>query len=269
MDDDIDVEMFLLKASDRCPLEALDLISQLPDDGLPVESIVLYAKFNAMRHLATDRLYTNCQQVDLMKLHEVESLFGPDEIQWACQALGAIAELEGNDPEFLVEHDFVEGLIDQVGMPLDRVRPGQVQELLGWTKLGFFGHERILVAAPLLDDMPDALVRTALMTRIEVPDRVTAAIAVYIDDDAKSRSVDSCFCEGTPLRKRWLVTFMWGTCVSTKLAASNTHRKRDRPCRRLAAPSRGSSHPSRRIATSSMLAQDERKASFRSLSLAR
>jgi hypothetical protein len=64
-------------------------------------------------------------------------------------ALQEIREMEKIDPKalkvFVTENELGGAKVDAIAMVLERCRPGRVQELLGKTKLFYFGHSRIFV----------------------------------------------------------------------------------------------------------------------------
>jgi len=108
---------------------------------------------------------------------------GRAEIDLAARALSEIAEIELVEPDFFDDEE-ANTVANAVCFVIERKRPASVQKGLGWTRLGFFGPNRLLVVAhenPIteqLKDVPASAMGTMLMTRFSCAPMVRLAVAV-------------------------------------------------------------------------------------------
>lgn len=65
------------------------------------------------------------------------------QLQHGERALREIAEIEREDQDYFMDADVKENILDAVCHLMERARPGIVQQILGWTKLDYFGSGRV------------------------------------------------------------------------------------------------------------------------------
>lgn len=174
----------LLRLSDSDPVEALDWISRLTGSNLPHEPVILFARFNALRHLATDRLVNaGLTSPGSGTSEEVVRLFDADEVSFAEHALRTVAELEAIQPSYFSSRDFLEEKVDIVASALERVKPGASQGLMGWSKVAYFGFDRIRFLPGTTETVPNHVLAGLLKTRFRVPEPVRQAIVLTVVPD--------------------------------------------------------------------------------------
>ncbi len=103
------------------------------------------------------------------------------------RALLEIAEIEREDKEFFVSRlAFEEQLVDNVCVLSDRLEPGIVQKTLGWTKLLYFGVDRLgYMSSEIVGDgravrnMPRESYGKILRVRFRVPKAMRSANSLF------------------------------------------------------------------------------------------
>jgi hypothetical protein len=76
-------------------------------------------------------------------LDEVARGLSPHKLEGGIKALHLIAEIEREEPNYFCDGEVKECILDAVCHLMERARPGIVQQTLGWTKLDYFGAERV------------------------------------------------------------------------------------------------------------------------------
>jgi hypothetical protein len=82
----------------------------------------------------------NCLKINNTKTSELCSYFNNKQLDFLELALLEIRETEDVDPGFIKS---IENHVDGIASVLERCRPGRVQEIIGNTKMQYFGVERI------------------------------------------------------------------------------------------------------------------------------
>jgi hypothetical protein len=201
-DDDDDVVRELLVTCDRAPAEGLAWIDRL-DEDLRSKPMIMFARFIALRHLAINGFYRNgTAEFGSLSVDALTPVMDATHRGYAEQALAQVAALEACDPTYIPnlgdpDDRFGERMVDDVCIVVDRLRPGRVQQVLGWTKLHFFGSERLGELPGVFDDTDTQMIRAALRTRCRPPLIVRSAISYSKGEDGYGRRyVDAYLMEG-------------------------------------------------------------------------
>ncbi len=174
-DGDDDPVRELLALSDSDPAEALDWISRLSPDLL-ARPVILFSRFNALRHLAANRLAAaGITSVSPAMADIVRGYFGEEEEGYARSALSTIRELEAIDPDYVASRDFVQAMVEQLASVLELYAPGWSQRTLGWTTMNCFASG-VRIHDVVKRSMPEDLVRSAMKRRFRIDDIVTSAL---------------------------------------------------------------------------------------------
>jgi hypothetical protein len=114
---------------------------------------------------------------------ELRQQITPESGKYVVQALKQISELERLHPGYIAsigapDDRFGESSMDDVCIVVERLFPGKIQEVLGWTKIFYFGIDRIGFVPGLKDQIPHALLMTLLKTRFQAGEIVRSAVAI-------------------------------------------------------------------------------------------
>jgi hypothetical protein len=181
-DDSDDIVRELLAASESDPSNALEWISRLGSEALS-EPVILFARYNALRHLAGDRLAAaGFKSISLGAAQEIRKYFGQAEEAHARAALSTIADLEMIRPDYVKSRDFLQVQVDQLAILLDLFDPGASQRILGWTKMARF-LSGIRFVGDLKSQVPPGLLQAALQRRFSVDEIVTAGLGAFTSTD--------------------------------------------------------------------------------------
>jgi hypothetical protein len=171
----------LLDISQRSPHEALAWIDRLSSE-LRSKSTICFARFMALRTLALENLIgsVNLTGVDTNELRQYMS---PESGKYLVQALRQISELEQLHPGYIAslgapDDRFGESSMDDVCIIVERLFPGKIYEVLGWTKIFYFGIDRIGFLSGLKEKIPHELLITLLKTRFDAGEIVRSALAI-------------------------------------------------------------------------------------------
>lgn len=97
-------------------------------------------------------------------------------------AVQQITEIERLYPKYIESLDdddgvqFAEQAVDDVCMLVERLLPGKIQNLLGWTKLAYFGGDRLAVHKDVRKKDPS--LKPMLRTRIAADEQFTSAVCI-------------------------------------------------------------------------------------------
>jgi hypothetical protein len=173
----------ILRGSQEEPEKVLAFV-----EGLSLElrnkAVIGFARFMALRVLALgDFLGTN--ELSTAAGDELLGRMDQKSMRYAVLALEQVSELERLHPgyiESLVEDGvrFAEEAVDDVCTLVERLLPGKIQELLGWTKLTYFGVDRLAVHREV--SRKDPTLRPMLRTRIKATDKFTSAVCIEYSD---------------------------------------------------------------------------------------
>ena len=119
-----------------------------------------------------------------------------EELNYLERALSEIRQIEDVDPEFLgkigTEEDRIgENELEMIANILERDRPGRVQEILGKTKLSYFGVDRVKVL-PTIEQLPPGELRPFTDIFFSLDSIVKSAVLVLLDRDARGRKYIMC-----------------------------------------------------------------------------
>ena len=130
-----------------------------------------------------------------------------EQLDYLELALQEIREIERDHPRFMksIEPMWVESKVDAIAISLERCRPGRVQQILGKTKLLYFGYKRIMrlpeetVMGNRVEDLPledrTFLVKTFFSSRCIVK----SALPTQYGEDPRGRKYIHCMLfERTP-----------------------------------------------------------------------
>lgn len=170
----------LLDISQRSPHEALAWIDRLSFE-LQSKATIGFARFMALRALALKDLggSINLTGVDTSELRQYMS---PESGRYLVQALRQISELEQLHPGYIAslgapDDRFGEASMDDVCIVVERLFPGKIYEVLGWTKIFYFGIDRIGFLGGLKEQIPHDLLIRLLKTRFDAGEIVRSALA--------------------------------------------------------------------------------------------
>jgi hypothetical protein len=166
----------LLAASESDPEEALHRISGLDSEWL-AKPVILFSQFNALKNLAGRRLVAaGIKSISPEIAADIESYFGPYELNLARRALIALSQMEAVSPTYLARREFIYDIVDALVPIVEIVDPGAAQRILGWTKIGYFGPGCVRFYGKLMHEIPQDLQRKILQRRLRIDDIVTVAI---------------------------------------------------------------------------------------------
>jgi len=175
MNDNDDAVSDLIRLCEESPLDGLNAIAMF-DDELAQKPVILFAKFTAQRRLALARFFSHGHTgYENLSREELHKTFTSAELEQAHAALVTVAAIERIDPNYLPAlntggDQWALSSIDSVAIPLERLRPGSVQQILGWTKPNYLGTDRIGFVPGLLDAAPPELLRKVLNGRVSSPE---------------------------------------------------------------------------------------------------
>ncbi|MBV5273971.1 MAG: hypothetical protein JZU52_10110, partial [Lamprocystis purpurea] len=182
-----------LMTCDRSPSEGLAWLSRL-DEGLQSKPEIMFGRFIALRHLALDEnfLSKGSPNIGSVTSAEIEQKMTSEQISFAEQALVQVAKIEAVDPSYIREMfsdnvHYGELMVDDICTIMERLDPGKVQRVLGWTKLHYFANERVGFTPKLFDDSDHEFLRNAIRQRIRPAKIVLSALSYKKGKDDNNR----------------------------------------------------------------------------------
>jgi hypothetical protein len=171
----------LLDTCQREPHEGLAWIDRLSPE-LRGKATICFARFIALRTLGLGNVMGSVNLTGV-ETDELRRYLTPQSGKYIVQALQQISELEHLHPGYIAsigapDDRFGESSMDDVCIVVERLFPGKVQEILGWTKIFYFGIDRIGFVPGLKDQIPHDLLMTLLRARFETSDIVRSAVAI-------------------------------------------------------------------------------------------
>lgn len=137
--------------------------------------------------------------VGVAKPEELRSYINDENLNYLELALSEIKQMEEIDPSAPEElGERWEEQIDAMACILERCRPGRVQQILGKTKLNYFGVDRIHTVPHITDEeklSPEEL-RPFLQTSFSFPSIIKSALVYYTGKDVKGRKYILCWLFG-------------------------------------------------------------------------
>jgi hypothetical protein len=152
-DNSDDIVRELLRTCENEPREGLALIDSF-DDELRYVRQFMFFRFIALRKLALRGIFANSLNTDdivRLDIEQLRALVTAEELELSVEALREVREIERRHPNWIQgvrdsnnrEDPFASRMVDDVCMVLERLRPAQVGTVLGWTKLKYFGTDRV------------------------------------------------------------------------------------------------------------------------------
>ncbi len=182
----------LLVTCDRSPHEGLEWIDRL-DTDLRSRPPIMFARFTALRHLALDGFFgEGAPNLGSVTADEIRRIMTAEKLAYAEQALAQVAKIDAAEPEYIDnlgdEGDkFASRMVDDICIVIERLQPGKVQDVLGWTKLHYFGSERLGKVPTVFDERDDGLISGAIRTRIYPPQTARSALSYKKGEDNRNR----------------------------------------------------------------------------------
>jgi hypothetical protein len=203
-DNSDDIVRELLRTCENEPREGLALIDSF-DDELRYVRQFMFFRFIALRKLALRGIFANSLNTDdivRLDIEQLRALVTAEELELSVEALREVREIERRHPNWIQgvrdsnnrEDPFASRMVDDVCMVLERLRPAQVGTVLGWTKLKYFGTDRVGILNEINENAPRAA-PAALMS---------AALEVRIPFDQPFRSAMAVTWRHLPTRGRYL-----------------------------------------------------------------
>jgi hypothetical protein len=121
---------------------------------------------------------------------QARELVGEEDADQLELALREVTAIERNDPEFIARVGF-QNVVDSFAAILERCRPGRVQEILGKTKLSYFGISRIKVSGGVAH-LPPISLRPYTTVYVRFPWTVRSVFVIAHRDDASGTSCLMC-----------------------------------------------------------------------------
>jgi hypothetical protein len=179
----------LLTTCDRAPQEGLAWIDHL-DDDLKAKPMIMFARFIALRHLAIDGFFADGPtELGGARAETIANVMDAQNRAHATQALAQVADIETLHPDYIgalgdPDDRFGERMVDDICIVNERLVAGSIQRTLGWTRLHFFGGER-------LGELPgvpeDPFTSVAIRMKLCPPQIARSAIRVVGSTDGLGR----------------------------------------------------------------------------------
>ena len=195
-------EEALHKIFERCesdPDAGLEFIKKAISENPDLESYVFlkFCKARAYQIKGVRPLQDNPGvNVGIAGLEELRSYINDENLNYLELALSEFRQIEDTDPGFL-NNLWTKGPNHEDAMAniLERCRPGRVQQILGKTKLNYFGVDRISTVPHLTDaeKLPPEELRPFLQIPFSFPSIVKSALVFETDRDAKGRKYILCW----------------------------------------------------------------------------
>lgn len=192
----------IAKMAEENPDAALDFIREIfykypefeTDEG--IGPVLKFSKARAYQYKGLKPLIEKkLTKIATIETEELRSYFTNKNLDYLEMALSEIKQAEDIDPEFIKT---MQNHTDGIASVLERCRPGRVQQILGKTKLNYFGTDRINVIPHLTDEekLPPDKLRPFLDIPFKFISIVKSALLYYTGVDAKGRKFVSCMLFG-------------------------------------------------------------------------
>jgi len=135
-------------------------------------------------------------KVGIAKSNELRLYLSEENLNYIELALSEVKKIEELDPEILrIWGEEGEEQIDAMACILERCRPGRVQQILGRTKLAYFGTDRVMIV-PDENILPPEKLKPFLYIPFAFPSIVKSALILRLGRDTKSREFIECMLFG-------------------------------------------------------------------------
>lgn len=188
----------LLDTCQRDPHQGLAWIDAMSPE-LRSRRTISFARFVALTTLALEEV-TGAVNLAGVEPYALRRLMTKESIKYVVQALQQVSEIERLHPGYIASlgtpgDRFAESSMDDICIVVDRLIPGTVQEMLGWTKIFYFGIDRIGFVPGVKDQIPHSLLTTLLKTRFAIPEICRSAVAIACGTErTRLRYVDFYLC---------------------------------------------------------------------------
>lgn len=182
-------EHSLCEVADTNPDLALEFIEKTIEDNPEAASelYVMTCKVIAFKAKGIQPLReSQFTRVDVAEPEELRGYLQEGHLDWLELALNEISGIEKLDSE----KEYMKVLapdIDCVACIVEKCRPGRVQEMLGWTKLWYFGLSRIKPTDYVKQGIPIRKVNEFLKVPFSFPRIVKSAVAYDFGTDERER----------------------------------------------------------------------------------
>lgn len=181
----------LLKTCQESPSEGLRWIDEYEqeDADLRENPDLMFCRFVALRTLALEDVFgLSVLSLAAMDEEEMSNHISTEQMAYAGQALKAVAQIEHAEIGYFDERAVAVNMVDGLCNVIERLRPGSVQEALGWTKLCYFGTSRVGNLLPdFFENTEDALMGKTLGVKISPRKIVRSALGADSDKDKNGR----------------------------------------------------------------------------------
>ena len=176
-----DQMLALIVLCDESPQEGLARIDTL-DAQTQRQPMVRFARVVALRRL----IWGSPEEFERRYGEDVDAFLrtiGSREVELAARALSEIGEIEHEEPDFF-DDEWANAVVNTICIIIEPKRPASVQKALGWTRIFFFGTQRILALKeenPIteqLNDVPEDAMIAMIRTRFSCAPIVRLAVAV-------------------------------------------------------------------------------------------
>jgi hypothetical protein len=181
----------LLRTCQQAPHQGLAIIDRLSPE-LRNRPSICFGKFIALRTLALKDVIGSVNLAGV-ETAELARLLNKQSVTHAVQSLHQISEIERLYPGYIInlgtpDDPFGEQAVDDICIVVERLFPGRVHGTLGWTKIFYFGIDRIGFVRGLKDQIPNELLTKLLRTRFLIDE--TALSAVAMNRGSHSNGID-------------------------------------------------------------------------------
>jgi hypothetical protein len=164
------------------PRAGLNLLDDLPDE-LRATRDVQFGRFLALRQLALERfLHLQGSSLQDKSDDQLRTYFDGAHLEQAADALRALTVIQQDDPtrfdDWGIPEETIINQIDSLCIPLERLSPGSVQQILGWTKLAYMGLERIGLLPGVQERTSEVLLAKVVEVRFYAPRIARSAVGV-------------------------------------------------------------------------------------------
>lgn len=189
----------VLRLCESDPDAGLDFIKKAVSDEPVLESYVFlkFCKARAYQMKGVQPLRERpWVKVGVAEPEELRLYINDENLNHLELALAESKQIEDIDPSALEGFgEQWEEQVDAMGCILERCRPGRVQQILGKTKLNYFGVKRIKPVPHVTDEekLPPEELKPFLQVFFNFPSVVKSALVVEYGRDARSRKYILCW----------------------------------------------------------------------------
>lgn len=183
----------LLKTCQESPSEGLRWFEGYEQEYADLRKIpdLMFCQFIALRTLALEDIFgLSILSLAAMDEEEMSNHISTEQMAYAEQALKVVAQIERAEIGYFDEGAgaVAVSMVDGLCNVIERLRPGSVQEALGWTKLCYFGTSRVGNLLPdFFENTEDALMGKTLGVKISPRKIVRSALGADSDKDKNGR----------------------------------------------------------------------------------